>query len=219
MRPHRWQIPAAPKQSRRATRPREVLDERQPSHITIAGELVQHACRRHEALRPGYSGVKKERRPAVDCCRTPDASGCTGGLAAGLPMARSIAAPGPMDPRRFVSSAGGARLGWIGLKVTFPEAERRASPLVPQIRRANTVDGRIKPNYSGIRVPVLAIYQAQPAFDVVAAGYDIRTEQERAALRQEYDAMRSHLHVRVGRPSGRTNPRAGSSSRSNRRGA
>ncbi len=78
-----------------------------------------------------------------------------------------------------------------GSKVTFPEAEQRAAPLVPEIRRAITVDARIKPDYSRIRVPVLAIYQAQPLFDVVAREYDIRTEQERAALRQEYDATRA----------------------------
>ncbi len=62
------------------------------------------------------------------------------------------------------------------LKVTFPEAEWRqqfaANPdgsvgqslLSPAIRRAITVDARVKPNFAGLRVPVLAIYQAQRPF-------------------------------------------------------
>jgi hypothetical protein len=43
------------------------------------------------------------------------------------------------------------------------------------------VDARIKPNYTGIRVPVLAIYQAQLPFEEVAKQFDIRSEDERAA--------------------------------------
>ena len=87
--------------------------------------------------------------------------------------------------------------GW-----SFPEAELRqqsvANPdgsvgkslLSPVIRQAITVDARVKPNYAGIRVPVLAMYQAQRPFEEVAAEFDIRTEQERAALRQQYAATR-----------------------------
>jgi non-heme chloroperoxidase len=87
-------------------------------------------------------------------------------------------------------------------RVTFPEAEWRQqlaenpdgsvgeSLMNLEIRRAITVDARVKPNYSGIRVPVLAIYQAQGPFEEVAAEYDIRTEQQRAALRQQYMAVR-----------------------------
>jgi hypothetical protein len=52
------------------------------------------------------------------------------------------------------------------------------------IRQAITMNARAKPNYAGIRVPVLAIYQAQRPFEEVAAKFDIRNEQERAALRQ-----------------------------------
>jgi len=88
---------------------------------------------------------------------------------------------------------------------SFPEAELRqqfaANPdgsvgrslmsLDPVIRRAITVDARIKPDYSRIRVPVLAIYQAEGPFENVAARYTIRNEQERAALRQEYAATRA----------------------------
>jgi hypothetical protein len=44
----------------------------------------------------------------------------------------------------------------------------------PEIRRAITVDARVKPNYAGIRVPVLAMYQAQRPYEEVAAEFDIR---------------------------------------------
>jgi non-heme chloroperoxidase len=89
------------------------------------------------------------------------------------------------------------------LKVTFPEAEWHqqfaANPdgsvgrslLSPEIRRAITVDARLKPNYAGIRVPVLAMYQAQRPFEEEAADFDIRNEQERAALHQQYAATRA----------------------------
>jgi hypothetical protein len=40
-------------------------------------------------------------------------------------------------------------------------------------------------------VPLLAMYQAQRLFEEVAADFDIRNEQERAALRQEYAATRA----------------------------
>jgi non-heme chloroperoxidase len=89
------------------------------------------------------------------------------------------------------------------LKVTFPEAEWHqqfaANPdgsvgpslMNLEIRRAITVDARVKPNYAGIRVPVLAMYQAQRPFEEVAAEFDIRDEQERAALRQQHAATRA----------------------------
>ena len=78
-----------------------------------------------------------------------------------------------------------------GPRVTFPEAERRAAAFTTEVRRAITVDARIKPNYTDIRVPVLAIYQAQLPFEEVAKQFDIRNEEERAALRQEYAATRA----------------------------
>jgi pimeloyl-ACP methyl ester carboxylesterase len=90
-----------------------------------------------------------------------------------------------------------------GRTVPFPEAEWRQqfaenpdgsvgeSLMNPEIRRAITIDARVKPNYAGIRVPVLAMYQAQRPFEEMAADYDIRTEQERTALRQEYSAVRA----------------------------
>ena len=42
---------------------------------------------------------------------------------------------------------------------------------------------------------MLAIYQKDPPFEDVAAGFLIRNEQERAALRQEYAATRA-LYLR-----------------------
>jgi pimeloyl-ACP methyl ester carboxylesterase len=86
---------------------------------------------------------------------------------------------------------------------SFPEAELRqqfaANPdgsvgrslMSLEIRRAITVDARIKPDYSRIRVPILAIYQADGPFERVAARYTIRNEQERAALRQQDAATRA----------------------------
>jgi hypothetical protein len=49
----------------------------------------------------------------------------------------------------------------------------------------------MKPDFARVRVPVLAIYQAQRPFEEVVAGYAIRNDQERAALRQEYAATRA----------------------------
>ena len=87
--------------------------------------------------------------------------------------------------------------------VAFPEAELRQqfaanpdgsmgrSTMSLVIRQAITVDARIKPDYSRIRVPIVAMYQAQRPFEEVAARFEIRNGQERAALRQEYDATRA----------------------------
>jgi len=92
--------------------------------------------------------------------------------------------------------------GWA-----FPEGELRqqfvANPdgsvgrslLSPEIRRAITVEARVKPDYSRIRVPVLAIYQRELPFEEVAAGCAISNEQQRAALRQEHTATRA-MYVR-----------------------
>lgn len=119
-------------------------------------------------------------------------------------LPRSIKPPSVPDNRSFealrASQLNGR--GWA-----FPEAELRqqyfANPdgsvgrslLSPVIRRAITVDARLKPDYSGIRVPVLAIYTKDPPFEEVAANFEIRNEQERVALRQEHAATRA-LYVR-----------------------
>ena len=92
-----------------------------------------------------------------------------------LPDSTTVPSPSPERPRRT----------WA-----FPQALDQ-EPLDPVIRRAITVDARVKPNYAGIRVPVLALYQAQRPFEEVAAGYDIRNDQERAALLQQYTAVRN----------------------------
>lgn len=88
--------------------------------------------------------------------------------------------------------------GWA-----FPEGELRAqfaanpdgsvgpSTLDPTIRRAITIDARTKPDYSRIRVPVLAIYQRALPFEQEAARYAIEDERQRAAMRQEYTATRA----------------------------
>jgi non-heme chloroperoxidase len=87
--------------------------------------------------------------------------------------------------------------------LAFPESEVRQqftlnadgslgpSLLSLDIRRAITIDARMKPNYAGIRVPVLALYQSEGSFEEVAAGYDIRSEEQRAALRQRYLATKA----------------------------
>jgi pimeloyl-ACP methyl ester carboxylesterase len=85
----------------------------------------------------------------------------------------------------------------------FPEAELRqlyvANPdgsmgetlLVPAIRRAITIDARIRPDYSRLRTPVLAMYQAQRPFADVVRDYVIESDQQRVAMRQMYDATRA----------------------------
>jgi non-heme chloroperoxidase len=89
----------------------------------------------------------------------------------------------------------------------FPEAVDQ-EPLDPVIRQAITVDARMKPDYARVRVPVLAIYQGQRPFEEVAAGYTIRNDQERAALRQYYAATRAlytrwQEDLRAGAPTAR----------------
>ena len=121
-----------------------------------------------------------------------------------LPMPDPTTLPRPIRPAPAPDrSSFEALTRRSGLKVTFPEAEWRqqfaANPdgsvgrslMSLDIRQAITVDARVKPNYAGIRVPVLAIYQAQLPFEDVAAEFDIRNEQEGAALRQQYAATRA----------------------------
>ena len=95
----------------------------------------------------------------------------------GAPIVAAAPRPRPISERR--------ERGW-----DFPAGVDQ-EPLDPLIRKAITVDARMKPDYARVRVPVLAIYQAQPPFEEVAAGYAIRNDEERAALRQEYAATRA----------------------------
>jgi non-heme chloroperoxidase len=104
--------------------------------------------------------------------------------------------------------------------VAFPEAEWRqhfvansngsvgSSRMSSASRRALTEPTRVKPDYSRIRVPVLAIYRQDRPFEDFAADYVIRTEQERIALRQQYDATAAMItrwqrDLRTGVPSAR----------------
>ena len=74
------------------------------------------------------------------------------------------------------------------------------------MRTALTEPTRVKPEYSRIRVPVLAIYRQNPPFEDFAADYVIRNEQERTALRQQYEATAAMIarwqrQLRAGVPS------------------
>ena len=115
-------------------------------------------------------------------------------------LPRPLKAAPPSDYTSFARlrvSQRNAR-GWA-----FPEAELRhqyiantdgsvgPSTMSAVIRRAITVDARTKPDYSTIRVPVLALYQKEPPFEEVAATFDIRNEEERAALRQQHALTRA----------------------------
>jgi non-heme chloroperoxidase len=86
--------------------------------------------------------------------------------------------------------------------VAFPEAELRqlfaAKPdgsmgpslLSPTVRKAIVDDGRVKPDYAHVRVPVLAVFRTPPPFEEVARDFTIGNDEERDAVRQRYDAGR-----------------------------
>ena len=63
------------------------------------------------------------------------------------------------------------------------------------MRRAVTEPSRVKPDWSRIRIPVLAIYRQRPPFEAFATDYVVRTAREKTALRQLYDAE----HAMIGR--------------------
>jgi len=109
-------------------------------------------------------------------------------------LPRPISAPSPPDRSSFKAFTQGrlfSEAEWRQQFAANPDGTVGESLMSLDIRRAITVDARIKPNFSGIALPVLAIYQAQRPFEEVAAEYDIRNEQERGALRQQYDATRA----------------------------
>jgi pimeloyl-ACP methyl ester carboxylesterase len=128
----------------------------------------------------------------------------------GASMPDSAMLPGPIKPSTPPDNSSFEALrvsqksgrGWA-----FPEGELHqqfvANPdgsvgrslLSPEIRRAITVVARVKPDYSRIRVPVLAVYQRELPFEEVAARFAIKDEQQRAALLQEHTATRA-LYVR-----------------------
>ena len=95
-----------------------------------------------------------------------------------------------MKPRPLSIAAG------LLLAFAAPLAAQSASPSrdpSPHQVRWTAVDSSIRLEVLdwGGSGPVLAIYQAQLPFDAVASEYEIRNEQERAALRQEYNATRA----------------------------
>jgi len=135
---------------------------------------------------------------AADPTLTPADVGATLPDPATLP--RSIKPPPVPDNSSFEALRDSQRKnrGWA-----FPEGELRQqyvenadgsvgrSRLSPEIRRAITIDARLKPDYSSIRVPLLAIYVKDPPFEIMAANFLITNERERDALRQEYAATRA----------------------------
>jgi len=86
--------------------------------------------------------------------------------------------------------------------VAFPEAELRqqfaakpdgsmgSSLLSPTVRKAIVEDAHVKPDYPHVRVPVLAIFRTAPPFEEAARDFAIGSDEERVALRQQYDAGR-----------------------------
>jgi hypothetical protein len=89
--------------------------------------------------------------------------------------------------------------------VAFPESELRqlfvANPdgsvgrslLSPVVRRAITEDARVKPDYSQIRAPVLAIFSAPRTLADLERDSPPRNEEDRAVLSQQHAAERAML--------------------------
>jgi non-heme chloroperoxidase len=161
---------------------------------SCAGQILTMFAARHSDRLVGLVYLDGAGDPTM----TPKDVGAAMPDPATLP--RSIRSASAADNKSFdaLRTAQQRDRGWA-----FPEAELRQQyaensdgsvgrPLLsPVIRRAITFDARVKPDYSGIRVPVLAIYQRDPPFEKLAANFLISNEQERAALRQEYDATRA----------------------------
>jgi non-heme chloroperoxidase len=181
----------------------DVLDAERVERVVLVGHscagqiltlfAAQHANRLHGLI---YLDG------ASDPTTTPADVGAAMPDSATLPPRLKPSAPADHSSFQALRSSQQSERGWA-----FPEAELRQqyvanpdgsvgrSQLSPEIRRAITIDARIKPDYSGIRVPVLAIYQRDRPFEEVAADHKISHERERAALQQEYAAVRA-LYVR-----------------------
>jgi pimeloyl-ACP methyl ester carboxylesterase len=91
--------------------------------------------------------------------------------------------------------------------VTFPEAESRQRPLDPSLRQAIVEDNKVRPDYSRIRVPVLAIYRTT-TLERTLEDYEHQNEQQLAALIQGYAGRRAMLEkwerdLRTGVPNAR----------------
>jgi pimeloyl-ACP methyl ester carboxylesterase len=79
--------------------------------------------------------------------------------------------------------------------VTFPPAEQRrleAQPIDPIIRKAITEDHLVRPNYAGIKVPVLALYKSTTV-EQSLKDFPPGNERERAAVELAVEARRKVL--------------------------
>ena len=79
--------------------------------------------------------------------------------------------------------------------VTFPPAEQRrleAQPIDPTIRKAITEDHLVRPNYSSIKVPVLALYKSTTV-EQSLKDFPPSNERERAAVELAVEARRKVL--------------------------
>jgi non-heme chloroperoxidase len=94
--------------------------------------------------------------------------------------------------------------------LVFPEAESREMaerPMDPNIRKAMVDDSRVKPDYSRIRVPVLAIYRTMTLAQIMD-DYAPQSEQQLTVLIQGYAGKRAQLEkwegdLRAGIPDAR----------------
>jgi non-heme chloroperoxidase len=92
----------------------------------------------------------------------------------------------------------------------FPDAESRQlaeHPIDPVIRKAILQDNQVKPDYTRIRVPVLAIYRVKTVEQALKE-YEPRSDEERTALFLAYVAGRAMLErwesdLRAGVPGAR----------------
>ncbi len=86
--------------------------------------------------------------------------------------------------------------------VAFPESELRqlyvANPdgsmgqyITPNSIRQAIFEGRKKPDYAQIRVPVLAFFAAPAPFDDLVKKYQPANDEERAAMKQQYEVDRA----------------------------
>jgi non-heme chloroperoxidase len=96
----------------------------------------------------------------------------------------------PFDTSRLPARGGSPQA-----PVEFPDADIRARerwPTDPAVRRAIVEDNRVKPDYAGIRVPVVAIYRSiskASAFKL----YPPKTDAERQGVEEGYAHARGML--------------------------
>lgn len=91
--------------------------------------------------------------------------------------------------------------------IPLPPAELRQRPLDPAIRRAIVDDNKVRPDYSRISVPVLAIYRTV-RMEQALRDYPPKNDDERAAMKQAHAAGMAMLarwqrDLRTGVPNAR----------------